>query len=217
MTKVKICGITNREDALAAIEFGTDALGFVFAESPRRITPEAARAIIADLPPFVTKVGVFMNHPLDEIRETMDFCGLDLAQLHGDESPEMCATLFPKVIKSFTLRNLPPLHDLRRYRAAAFLIDREKGSITPPEELWPIARKMNAQGRQLILAGGLTPENVAEAIRIARPYAVDVSSGIEERPGKKDLRKMRELIEAVGAHCLHPEEQSYRMVPKKGI
>ncbi|MBM3132448.1 MAG: phosphoribosylanthranilate isomerase [Chloroflexi bacterium] len=198
MMRIKICGITSREDALAAIEFGADALGFIFAESPRKVTPEIARAIIAELPPFVTKVGVFVNRPLDEIRETMAFCGLDLAQLHGEESPETCAALLPKVIKVFTPNSLPPLGELRQYPVAAYLFDREKGSKTPPEGLWPIAKRIGAYGR-VILAGGLTPENVAEAIRIAQPYAVDVSSGIEERPGKKDLRKMKEFIETVRA------------------
>lgn len=196
MVRVKICGITNREDALAAVGYGADALGFIFAQSPRQVTHEAARAIIAELPPFVTKVGVFLNCPLDEIRQTMAYCGLDLAQLHGDESAEMCAALFPKVIKAFTPGNLPPRDQLERYRVAALLIDREKGHGTAPEELWRIAKRMATYSR-VILAGGLTPENVAEAIRIAEPYAVDVSSGIEERPGKKDHRKMKAFIQTV--------------------
>lgn len=196
MIRVKICGITHLEDALAAVAFGADALGFIFAESPRRVTGEAAREIIAGLPPFVTKVGVFMNRPADEIRKIMRHCGLDIAQLHGDEPPDLCAALFPRVIKAFTSGNLPPLDELKRYRAAAFLLDREKGAATPPEDLWPIARRMGEHGR-VILAGGLAPENVAQAVRIAEPYAVDVSSGIEESPGKKDHRKMKAFIDAV--------------------
>ncbi len=204
MVKIKICGITNLKDALAAAAFGADALGFIFAESPRRVTPEAARAIIAELPPFITKVGVFVNRPIDEIRRVMDISGVDLAQLHGGERPEDCAALFPKVIKAFTPNTIPPLEELRRYRVAAFLIDREKGpNKSSPEDIWPIAREVSAYGK-VILAGGLAPENVSKAIEIAQPYAVDISSGIEESPGKKDHRKMREFIEAIRAkHSEH--------------
>jgi phosphoribosylanthranilate isomerase len=190
MIRVKICGLTNLEDALAAVEYGADALGFVFAPSPRRVTPEAVRRIVTNLPPFVTRVGVFVNNSLVEIRETMSRCGLDLAQLHGEEGPDLCASLSPRVIKAFNPSNLPPLSQLARYQAAAIMIDKDKGTSI---EHWVIARDI---GCRLILAGGLTPENVAQAIRITQPYAVDVSSGVEERPGRKDHSKMRDFINA---------------------
>jgi phosphoribosylanthranilate isomerase len=190
MIRVKICGLTNLKDALAAVEYGADALGFVFAPSPRRVTPEAVRKIVAGLPPFVTRVGVFADSSLPEIRETMSRCGLDLAQLHGEEGPDLCASLSPRVIKAFNPGNLPPLSQLARYQAAAIMIDKDKGTGI---EHWAIARDIGCHVR-LILAGGLTPENVAQAIRVAQPYAVDVSSGVEESPGSKDHSKMRNFI-----------------------
>ncbi|MCL0064434.1 phosphoribosylanthranilate isomerase [Dehalococcoidia bacterium] len=192
MIKVKICGLTNLEDALAAVEYGADALGFVFAPSPRQVTPEAARKIVAGLPPFVTRAGVFVNSGLAEVRETMSLCGLDLAQLHGEEGPGLCASLSPRVIKAFTPGNLPPLSQLGRYRVAAIMLDKDKGTGI---EHWAIARDIRRHVR-LILAGGLTPGNVAQAIKVAQPYAVDVSSGVEERPGRKDHGKMRDFIKA---------------------
>ena len=140
--KVKICGITNIEDALAAVEFGADALGFIFAHSSRQVTPETVNQIIAELPPFVTKVGVFMGHAPLEVKAIMTTCGLDLAQLHHNEDPEFCAELFPRVIKAFTPETLPPLEQLQLYRVAAFIMDRQKGADTPPQKLWPIAREM---------------------------------------------------------------------------
>ncbi len=195
MVKVKICGITNVDDALAAVEYGADALGFVFARSPRQVAPRKVKEIVAQLPPLVTKVGVFVDSDLAEIRRTISFCDLDLVQLHGSEGPEMCTALFPRVIKAFTVDNLPQPEVLRGYRVAAFMIDKEKGSHTPPEQIWAIAREMTTHGR-VILAGGLTPENVIEAIRVARPYAVDVASGVEAKPGKKDIRKVEAFIRA---------------------
>ncbi|MFO8101459.1 MAG: phosphoribosylanthranilate isomerase [Dehalococcoidia bacterium] len=193
--KVKICGITSLEDALAAVEFGADALGFIFAPSPRQVTPETVKRIISELPPFVTRVGVFMGHPLGEVKAIMDTCGLDLAQLHHDEDEAFCAELFPRIIKTFTPETLPSLEEVRRYRVAAFIIDKQKGSDTPPEKLWPIASRMKEYGR-VILAGSLTPDNVAAAVRAVQPYAVDVASGVEREPGKKDHRKMQDFIYA---------------------
>jgi phosphoribosylanthranilate isomerase len=196
MVRVKICGITNLEDALAAIEYGADALGFVFAPSPRRVTPQQAKAIISELPPFVSKVGVFLNHELSEVEETMSFCKLDISQLHGNESPDYCAALSRPVIKTFTLRNLPSLLELKRYCVAGFMLDKEKGSTdTPQEQIWRIANEIRVAG-PVILAGGLTTENVRQAIKAAQPYAVDVASGVEERPGKKDHKKIQAFIEA---------------------
>jgi phosphoribosylanthranilate isomerase len=198
MTKVKICGITNLDDALAAIEYGADALGFVFAPSPRQVTTSAVKDIVGQLPPFIFKVGVFVNSELAEVQETMSLCNLDLAQLHGDESPDYCAALFPKAIKVFTTDNLPASRELSRYRVAAYMLDRDKGATagdTERSRLWKLAREIRDYG-PLILAGGLTPESVGQAIETACPYAVDVSSGVESEPGKKDHGKLRSFIEA---------------------
>jgi phosphoribosylanthranilate isomerase len=193
MVKVKICGITNLEDALAAVEYGADAVGFIFAASRRWTTIETVQSIIAELPPSVRKVGVFVDEDVLKIKETMAFCGLDFAQLHGNESPDDCDVLFPEVIKSFTRDNLPAEAELEQYRACSFLFDREKGDSTSPEELWETAGKFARQHR-MILAGGLNHLNIVRAIETVCPYAVDVASGVESKPGKKDLKIMRDFI-----------------------
>ena len=196
--KVKVCGITNPADALAAVERGADAIGFIFAPSPRTVGPAVAKEIVAQLPPFVSKVGVFVNREISEVRDTMSQCGLDLAQLHGDEEPDYCAALFPKAVKVFTADTLPSARDLAAYRVAAFMLDRDKGresSLQEQERLWQLARKIGNMG-PVILAGGLTPENVGRAIEMARPYAVDVSSGVEAEPGRKDLARLGAFIKA---------------------
>jgi phosphoribosylanthranilate isomerase len=197
MVKVKICGITNLEDALAAVDYGADALGFVFYKgSPRYISPSDAREIIMRLPPFITTVGVFVDEPTEEIERIMRHASLDIAQLHGHEPPEACI-LTRRVIKAIRVKELSDLEPLKRYRVSAFLLD-----TYTPESLggtgqifnWDIAVAAKQFGK-VILAGGLNPENIEKAIRWVRPYAVDVSSGIEEDKGKKDLRRMRLFIE----------------------
>jgi len=196
MVKVKICGITNLDDAQAAVEYGADALGFVFAPSPRQVTSEIVRGIVAKLPPFICKVGVFVNSDLALVRETMSLCNLDLAQLHGDEGPDYCAALFPKVVKVFNSNSMPSRTELIRYKVAAYMLDIGKGATSNESEqkkLWQLAHRLGDYG-PVILAGGLTPENVGEAIKIARPYAVDVSSGIESKPGRKDHNKLRAFL-----------------------
>ncbi len=195
MVKVKICGITNLDDALAAIEYGADALGFIFAPSPRQVDPSEVKKIVSELPPLVTKVGVFVDAEIGKVQDMMKIAGLDLAQLHGTEGPEVCDELFPRVIKAFTPDTLPRLDELNQYPVTSFLLDKKKGSDTSPEQLWPIAREMASHGL-VILAGALTPENVTAAISIAHPYAVDVSSGVEVEPGKKDHPKMKDFIRA---------------------
>lgn len=205
MTKVKICGITNLGDALAAIEYGADALGFVFAPSPRQVTTSAVKDIVGQLPPFIFKVGVFVNSELAEVQETMSLCNLDLAQLHGDESPDYCAALFSKAIKVFTTDNLPAYQELTHYQVAAYMLDRDKGATagdTEQSRLWELAREIRDYG-PVILAGGLTPESVGQAIETARPYAVDVSSGVESEPGKKDHGKLRSFIAAARIGQIH--------------
>ena len=196
MVKVKICGITNLDDAQAAVEYGADALGFVFAPSPRQVTAELVRGIVAKLPPFICKVGVFVNSDLALVRETMSLCNLDLAQLHGDEGPEYCAALFPKVIKVFNSNSMPLRTELIRYKVAAYMLDINKGTAFNDSEqtrLWQLAHRLGDHG-PVILAGGLTSENVVQAIKIARPYAVDVSSGVEAEPGRKDHNKLRAFL-----------------------
>ena len=203
MAKVKICGITNLEDALFAAEAGADALGFVFyAKSPRCIAPDRAREIILRLPPFVTKVGVFVNEELDRVREIMAYCHLDYAQLHGDEPPEQVAALAPRVIKAVRVRLAADIERLAQYRAVAYLLDTyhpTKHGGTGEAFDWELAVEAKSHG-PIILAGGLTPDNVAAAIERVQPYAVDVSSGVEAAPGIKDYQKVQcFIIAAKGA------------------
>jgi len=198
MIKVKVCGITNAEDALAAAELGADALGFVFAPSPRQVTRQQVADIVAKLPPFVCKVGVFADSSLQEVAETLQFCGLDLAQLHGSESPGFCQGLFPRVIKAFRVKDESVLDLLPRYKASAYLLDSYHEALkggTGQSFNWEIARKASQYGL-IILSGGLTPENVRQAITEVQPFAIDVSSGVESRPGVKDHAKLRAFLEA---------------------
>ena len=197
MIKVKICGITNIEDALAAVEAGADALGFVFFErSPRNISPEQAVAIIRRLPPFVQTVGLFVNEELATVNSIADQCGLDVVQLHGEESPEFCAGVRRRVIKAFRVKDSSSLDQIEDYNIAACLLDAWSPLAhggTGKTFNWEIAATASAS-KCIILAGGLTPGNVADAVKAVRPYAVDVSSGVESAPGYKDKRKLIEFI-----------------------
>jgi phosphoribosylanthranilate isomerase len=199
MTRVKVCGITNLEDALAAAEMGADALGFVLAPSPRQVSPENLRRLVADLPPLIIKVGVFVDSPLDEVRRIMSDCGLNLAQLHGSESPEYCEALFPRAIKAFQVKDATVLKLLPLYHTSAYLLDgyhsKLKGGSGQSFD-WEILQQAKGLGR-IILSGGLTPDNVARAIAVAKPYGVDVASGVEACPGKKDHTKLAAFIRAV--------------------
>src|SRR3990172_2369634 len=200
MVKVKICGITNLEDALTSAEYGADALGFIFYEkSSRYITPEEAGSIIKEVPPFVTTVGVFVNETVDRINEIKRISGVDAFQLHGDETPEMCGVLGGKVIKAFRVSGQWSVVGgrLSKYKVSAYLLDTHREGVpggTGETFSWDLAIEAKRHGK-VILAGGLTPDNVEDAVKKVRPYAVDVASGVEERPGKKDLRKVREFIE----------------------
>jgi phosphoribosylanthranilate isomerase len=195
MVRVKICGITNLEDALLAAELGADALGFIFyPPSPRSVSPDAARAIIAQLPPLVTTVGVFVDEDAAMVKELAARVGLDWLQLHGKETPEYCRSLDRRVIKVFRIQDESSLADLAAYRglAQAFLLDTyKKGQVGGTGETfdWDLALEAKKYG-PIILAGGLTAENVARAIAFAQPQAVDVASGVELTPGKKDHNKM---------------------------
>jgi phosphoribosylanthranilate isomerase len=211
VTKVKICGITTIEDALMAVAAGADALGFVFAPSPRQVTPETAASILRELPPFVTTVAVLVDQDPAPI---LDRCPLDVLQFHGSEPPEEMRS-FPGVraIKAFRVRASVDLEDLHRYHEAAdaLLLDAYVPGIAGGSGAtfpWALAREAVERGLvasahglgngvpPLILAGGLTPENVAAAIAAAAPYAVDVSSGVEAAPGRKDPAKVRAFVKA---------------------
>jgi phosphoribosylanthranilate isomerase len=204
MVRVKICGITNIEDALAAIDYGADALGFIFfPESPRYVSPETAREITSFLPALVTTVGVFVNEKQQKIREVMQFAGMDVLQLHGNESPDFCTT-WHRVIRALRVKDftdLKPLEACRR--VSAFLLDTySPGQFGGTGQIfnWDIAVEAKRFGN-IILSGGLNPDNIEKAIMRVKPFAVDVSSSIEEKKGKKDLKKMRLFIErAKGAH-----------------
>ncbi|HIE13266.1 MAG TPA: phosphoribosylanthranilate isomerase [Desulfotomaculum sp.] len=209
--RVKICGIKDAETAAVAVAAGADALGFVFAESKRRITPEAAREIILGLPPFVSAVGVFVDAPQGLVREVAEFCRLDTVQLHGAESPEYCIEIGLKVIKAFGVRQKGVPIDgsvegglffgkdlalIDAYRSvSAVLVDTSVPGLaggTGRTFDWGLLCGKRFQA-PLILAGGLTPENVTEAVRTVRPYAVDVSSGVETN-GLKDAAKIQAFI-----------------------
>ena len=200
--KVKICGITSQADASAAVEAGADALGFMcYERSPRYLVPEKAAAIIASLPPFVSKVGVFVNATEVTVREITARCGLDTLQFHGDETPEFCRRFAPlKVIKAFRIQDGHSLKTLDQFPTDAWLLDSylpDQPGGTGVAFNWELAAQAREAGRPVVLAGGLNPENIAEAIHQVWPYAVDVSSGVESAPGRKDARLMRSFIAAV--------------------
>ncbi len=198
--KVKICGITRLPDALAAVEAGADLLGFNFWErSPRYLTPTAAAEIIRALPPGVVKAGVFVNPTPDAVAEAIRQCGLDLLQFHGDEPPDFCLQFGLMTMKAFRIQNAASLRGLAEYRTDAWLLD----AFVPGQPggtgtvfNWDLALEAQRHGRPVFLAGGLTSENVGEAIRRVQPYGVDVCGGVESAPGQKDAQKVRAFIAA---------------------
>lgn len=203
--RVKICGITQAADAAAAVEAGADALGFVFVPgTPRHVTAEQATALVCVLPPFVSRVGLFVDAPLDEIRHTVRAVGLDTVQLHGAETPPCCEALLGVAtrLKAFRVRGPETLLEVNRYGGSveAYLLDAYVPGVaggTGATFDWELAVAARELGRPLILAGGLTPETVGDAVRRVRPYAVDVSSGVERAPGRKDPDKIRRFIREV--------------------
>jgi phosphoribosylanthranilate isomerase len=199
MIRVKICGITSREDAWVAVEAGADALGFIFVEgTPRWIEPDAAAAIVVEMPPFVTTVGVFVDRIPEEVESIAASSGISLAQLHGTEPPEECGRLRVPFVKAIRIRGEADVAAMHRYKQArAFLLDTyvpDRHGGTGRSFPWEIAARAARESR-IILSGGLTPETVAKAVAQVRPYAVDVCSGVESSPGRKDHRKVREFIE----------------------
>ncbi len=214
MIRVKICGITSLEDARMAVQAGADALGFIFVENtPRFVTPERVAPIVRVLPPFVTPVGVFWDHPAGHVKAVVEACGLRAIQLHGDEKPEDCDGYAVPVIKTVKVPPATTIDGLPEYRldklarvlpflkhAAAILIDSEarwsEGESRDPVE-WSMVRLMSKSanfGLPVILSGGLSPDNVARAVEVVQPYAVDVNSGVEAAPGRKDPDKVRRFV-----------------------
>ena len=202
-TRVKICGITDPDHGLAAAGEGADAIGLVFwPDSPRAVTPERARAIGEALPPFVVRVGVFVDASRDEMARVADAAGLDMLQLHGDEPPEALAGLPRRALKAVRIGDGFAPEDALRYEglAAGLLLDapapgRPGGTGRPFD--WSLARGVRERTRFLLLAGGLTPESVAAAIHAVRPHGVDVSSGVESAPGRKDPKRVKAFLDAV--------------------
>jgi phosphoribosylanthranilate isomerase len=195
-TRLKICGVTNEEDAIMISALGADAIGFVFAESKRKISPEKAKEIIKILPPFITTVGIFMNAALSEINEITEYAFIDVVQLHGYETSEYCDKVNRKVIKGIQVTENDTketlIEKMQDYSASAFILDPGKGSGKTFN--WDIARGID---KPLIIAGGLTPDNVTQVIRDLHPYGVDVSTGVEKDYGKKDKEKVKRFIEEV--------------------
>jgi len=205
VVRVKICGMTRLADAEKAIELGADALGFIFAESPRQITPQKARDISRRISPFVKTVGVFINEKPAKIRKIMDFCGLDLVQLHGNEPVSACSELAPRVIKAFRVQgeeSLLRITDFKNHVRAILLDAYQKGlnGGTGKTFDWRLALKAKKTGIPMVLSGGLGPENIREALEQVHPFAVDISSGIEERPGIKDHFRMRTFMRRIKAY-----------------
>jgi phosphoribosylanthranilate isomerase len=200
-TRVKICGITNQADAQAAVEAGADALGFVFYEnSPRRMSLSAVASISKQMPPFVLRVGVFVNATEELVSRAIRECGLGLLQFHGDETPEFCLRFGLMSMKAFRIRGADSLKELPKYPTEAWLLDAcsaESLGGTGEKFNWDLAVEAQKFGKPVFLAGGLTPENVAAAVRKVQPFGVDVSSGVESSPGKKDHAKVRAFIASV--------------------
>jgi phosphoribosylanthranilate isomerase len=194
---IKVCGITRLEDAVSAATFGADAVGFVFAASPRRVTPEQVCEISSRMPSGLQKVGVFVDSPIDLVREVVECCGLDLVQLHGGESPEYCAALGDMAIKAIRVDRGTDVLGASRYQCGALLFDSRaqanRGGTGQTFD-WRLLHLLDDRKR-VIVAGGLDPGNVAKAVRLVRPYGVDVSSGVEREPGVKDPVLMYEFIQ----------------------
>ncbi len=195
-TKIKICGITNLEDALMVQHLGVDALGLIFAPSPRRITPDMGRKIIKGLGPFITTVAVFMDEEYQEVNRIVEYIQADAVQLHGNEPPEYCARIKRRVIKRISITEDDTPESIksrcREFDCCFLLFDPGAGSGRVFD--W---RKLSRVEQPFILAGGLRPDNIREAIELLKPYGVDVCSGVEESPGKKDYHQLTRFIQEV--------------------
>lgn len=200
--KVKICGLTNLADAKFALEQGADYLGFIFAESKRQVNTKQVAEIIVGLADDLTKaktVGVFANQPVDEINQIIAATGLDYVQLHGEESPEFCQQLKASVIKSFKIKDGSSLAAIKEYEVFAYLLDtyyEDKLGGGGESFDWSLVSQANLEGK-IFLAGGIELDNVEEAIKLINPYCIDVCSGVEAKPGKKDHGELKEFVEQV--------------------
>ena len=197
---VKICGITSEADALAAAEAGADAIGLMFYEdSPRHVTLEQAKAISAALPQHVMRVGVFVNAEEAFVHQALTECMLNILQFHGDETPEECSRYPLMTLKAFRVEGEETLAELEAYPSAGYLLDayvKDALGGTGATFNWDLAVRAQEFGKPIFLAGGLTPENVVEAVRKVQPFGVDVSSGVESEPGRKDAEQMRTFVAA---------------------
>jgi phosphoribosylanthranilate isomerase len=199
--KVKICGITSVDDAEEAVEAGANALGLMFYPgSPRHVSLEQAQSIERHLPAYIIRVGVFADQPPEDVFSAMHRCGLHLLQFHGQETPEYCQQFGIMTMKAFRIRNGQSLLEIPKYKTDSILLDSYvagKQGGTGEAFNWNLAVEAQKFGKPIFLAGGLTPDNVAIAVQIVKPFAVDVSSGVEKSPGKKDSAKMRAFVAAV--------------------
>jgi phosphoribosylanthranilate isomerase len=198
-TWIKICGLTRAEDAVAAAEAGADAIGLVFAESPRRVTADQARAILRDLAPWVLRIGVFVDETPAEIARLVQMAEIDRIQLHGFEDPIVRQLVGTRILRAFRARDPGILQEIRESAERTFLLDAWSATLaggTGRTFDWTLARRATEFGN-LILAGGLTPDNVGEAIQDVAPFGVDVSTGVEVSPGIKDPARIRAFVDAV--------------------
>ena len=219
MTQVKVCGITNEEDALYAAGCGAAALGFIFyPPSQRYIKPEDARKIVSFLPDELVKVGVFVNEKVAEIKRVMKYCGLDMIQLHGDESPEFCRE-FPafQIIKAVELKNDNDLNHAYSYEVVAILVDSRHARLyggTGRKANWKLACRTKNK-KPLILSGGLNEENITKALQTVAPAALDINSGVESEPGKKDHAKLTRIFDIIRA-ADSPPDNALLIFTKRG-
>ncbi|MCP4049357.1 MAG: phosphoribosylanthranilate isomerase [bacterium] len=197
---IKICGITNIEDAQNAISLGVNAIGFIFVkDSPRYITPETAEEISMNLPPFIQSVGVFLDQSIEEINAITTQCRLDIIQLHGSESPGFCLKMPRKVIKAIKVSDIEDIIGIAKYQGivSAILLDTKvmhRDGGTGKTFDWGLALKAKDFDIPIILAGGINITNLQKALTLVNPYAIDISTGVENSPGKKDYNKMEEVL-----------------------
>lgn len=200
--RVKICGIMSDEAAKKSVQHGADALGFVFAKSKREISIESAKQIISKLPKDLIKAGVFVNPSLERIEEVVKTAGINLVQLHGEETPDFCASIPYPVMKAFSIGTASDLEKIHEYPCEYVLLDGPKGKKyhggNGVSFDWNILSNFDRKDKKVIIAGGLTKENVTEAINEAQPYMVDISSGVETN-GRKDLEKIAAFLSCVKA------------------
>jgi phosphoribosylanthranilate isomerase len=199
--KIKICGITNKEDALNAVALDVDAIGFIFYEhSPRYVTPEVVEEIMLDLPPFIHTVGVFVNSSFDYIEQIRKRCKLNVCQLHGSETPDFCLPFKSQLIKAISVKDTEDLAVIPKYKGvvSSILLDTKVENVhggTGKTFDWGLALEAKEYDVPLILSGGINEDNIEKAITMVQPYAIDLCSGVENEPGKKDYNKMKHLID----------------------